>query len=154
MESSLTAEERTERARLAAEARWGKRFDWETSTITDCESKLAYLRTEMERGGLILQKRMSTERVNSAICYNPGCKNGPRDTDGNPTPAKIDIGSGRFAGSRSRHNPDSGVMETAYACSAACFLYMSANFKHITLQQPERQQMPDNVLNESIKPLI
>lgn len=143
MQSSLTAEERVTRAKMAAEARWGKRLDWETATIEECNSHLSELRAEAEKGGLILQRRMSIERVNEAECYNPTCRK------------HIDIGSGRFAGSRSRINPDNGVMETAYACSAVCFLYLSNNFKHSpgAVREPVKP-MPDIVLNESIKPAL
>ena len=33
MQTKLTAEERVARAKLAAEARWSKEFDWDTCTI-------------------------------------------------------------------------------------------------------------------------
>lgn len=146
-----TAEGRAERARLAAAGRWGKRFDWETSTIEDCQSKLADMRAEAERGGLILQRRMSVERVNRAICYNPDCHRGP---EGKQMP--IDIGSGRFAGSKSRVNPDTGQMETAYACSAACYLYLSNNFRHSpgVVREPVVEVNPDVVNNEAAIPKV
>src|SRR5882672_4521106 len=129
MESTLTAEQRVARAKAAIEARWSKRFNWDDETIESCKDELANLRAEAERGGLILQRRMSAERVSTAECYNPSCLKGPI-VDGHPSRTIIDITSGRFAGSRSRINNDNGMMETAYACSAACFLYLSSNFKH------------------------
>ncbi len=146
METVLNSEQRVARAKLAADTRWGKRFDWESSTIDDGLAKLADLRSEAERGGLILQRRMSVERVNDAICYNPDCKRG---ADGQPM--RIDIGSGRFAGSKSRINNDTGIMETAYACSAACYLYLSNNFKHspATEREPIKEVNPDVVNNEA-----
>lgn len=146
-----TAEGRAERARLAAASRWNKRFDWETETIEKCQSQLADLRAEAEKGGLILQRRMSTERVNSAICYNPDCHKGP---DGRQM--QIDIGSGRFAGSKSRINPETGVLETAYACSAACYLYLSSNFRHSPSaeREPVREVNPEVVNNQAAIPKI
>lgn len=149
METTLTPEQRIARAKLAADTRWSKRFDWDTASIEDCQSKLSDMRAEAERGGLILQRRMSTERVNDAICYNPDCKK----NDGKP--AIIDIGSGRFAGSKSRINPDTGIMETAYACSAACYLYLSNNFRHSpVVREPIVEVNPDVVNNEAAIPKI
>ena len=142
METILTPEQRVERARLAASTRWNKRFDWEMAPLDECKTMLADLRSEAERGGLILQRRMSVERVTDANCYNPTC-NKP-----------IDIASGRFAGSRSRINNDTGLMETAYACSAACFLYLSSNFTHSPGAKREPVIAPEMVNNEPAKPSI
>lgn len=155
METILTAEQRTARAKLAAETRWGKRIDWELSTLDECKDKLADLRAEAEKGGIILQRRMSVERVDKAICYNPDCKTGLKDKDGIQHPAILDIISGRFAGTKCRINPETGLMETAYACSAACWLYLSNNFKHSPGAIKEPVIAPvDNVNNEQAKTLI
>src|ERR1700722_14420100 len=145
METILTPEQRVARAKLAAETRGGKRFEWATSSIDDWQSKLADLRAEAERGGLILERRMTIDRANDAICYNPDCHKGIDNK-----PMKIDIGSGRFAGSKSRINPETGIMETAYACSAACYLYLSNNFKHSPIiREPVTEVIPDVVNNQA-----
>lgn len=152
METILTPEQRVARAKAAIEARWSKRFNWDEETIESCKDELANLRAEAERGGLILQRRMSAERVTVAECYNPDCLKGPLDKDGNKTRTILDIASGRFAGCRSRINGDTGIMETAYACSAACYLYVSANFKHGSVgvrDVPVINEEPDVVNNEA-----
>lgn len=134
----LSSEDRIARAKLAADTRWSKRFDWETSSLDDCTAELAAIRAEGERGGLIVQRRMSTERISTATCYNPSC--------GKP----LDITSGRFAGCRTRTNDSTGIKETAYACSAACYLYMTNNFKHQTInREPVTDIVPDVVNNEA-----
>lgn len=157
METVLTAEQRVARAKMAIETRWSKRFDWEGETIDSCKDELSNLRAEAERGGLILQRRMSAERVTIAECYNPECLKGPLDKDGNKTRTILDISSGRFAGCRSRINSDTGIMETAYACSAACYLYLSSSFKHGSTgvrDVPVIEAEPDVVNNEAAKDII
>lgn len=155
METILTKEQRIERAKLAANTRWGNKFDWESSPIDECKDRLAEMRAEAEKGSLILQKRMSSERIDKAICYNPDCRTGIKDADGVSHPAVIDITSARFAGSRCRINPETGLMETAYACSAACYLYLSSNFKTAPTPLVERPSpQVDSVINEQAKSLI
>jgi len=119
---SLSPQERSERARTAAKARWAKaKIDWETIPIEEALIVLADMRAEGELGGNIVQRRISQARVEETVCYNPSCMR-----DGQRT--RIDIGSGRFAGKRDRINKDTGAYESAYACSAACWLYVTKNF--------------------------
>jgi len=121
--TSLTAEQRSERARNAALARHSQKFDWEACSLDDGLGKLADLRAEMEKASLVMQRRVSEAKVSRAECYNPEC----RQPDGSRT--IIDIGTGRFAGSRTRENPPgSRQYETAYACSAGCFMYLTRMF--------------------------
>ena len=117
----LTPEERAERARLAAKARWAKQFDWETCSMPEGLAKLAELRAETEKGALVMERRSTELRVNVAKCYECG--------------KDIDIGAGRFAGSRTRKNPENGQDETAYACCAACFMQMTRKFTHYQAQR-------------------
>ena len=157
MPLSLTSDERIARAKKAAAARWSKRFDWLTCDIDDGMAYLAELRKESEAGGLIMQRRVSDMKVETVECYNPTCMKGPVGGDLKPTRTIIDISSGRFAGCRSRHNPETGIQETAYACSAACFLYLTGNFTHRSasprdISPPAAE--PDTVLNEAAKNLI
>lgn len=111
-----SAEERSEIARKAAQARWNKRTDWETVAIDEGLTLLAELRAESEKAGSILQRRVSEIRVSEVHCYNPDCNK------------LIDVGSGRFAGKRDRRNVSTGLPESAYACSAACWLYVCKHF--------------------------
>lgn len=148
MESTLSPEARIERAKLAVNTRWKSQFNWETSSMESCHSRLAALRAEAEKGGLILQRRMDNDRVSTAICYNPDCHTGPDHTR-----ATFEIS--RAVGSRSRISQDTGLMETAYVCSAACYLYLSANFKHQPAAAREDVTSPiDNVNNQPAERLV
>jgi hypothetical protein len=40
----------------------------------------------------------------------------------------IDIGAGRFAGKMDRINLKTGQPKSGYACSAACYLYLTKHF--------------------------
>lgn len=149
---NMTEEQRIERAKLAADARWNRKFDWDKTPMDKCKDKLAELRAEAERGALVLQKRMSSECITQATCYNPACKHGP-EVDGARTPMVIDITGGRFVGCKTRMNPDTGLMETAYACSEGCYLYLSANFKHSPPPMREAVVQPEVYSNEAAKTL-
>jgi hypothetical protein len=111
----MTPEQLKDRAKLAAAARWGKEFDWEKCPIDDGFAQLARLRAEAEKGGMILERRRDESKLERTVCYNPECyqKNSDGttkiDIDGKPLRTIIDITSGRYAGSRSRHNPDTGA---------------------------------------------
>lgn len=153
----LTPEDKVARAKKAAEARWGEKFDWGAAPIEECKARLAELRSEAEKGGLALQARMSSETVRYAECYNPSCLKGPRDAAGNPTRTVLDIASGRFAGYRTRHSEETGLMESAYACSAACYLYLGQNFNHASPYRRDNsaiQTEPDVVINEAAKDIL
>jgi len=148
----LSPEQRHDRAKKASAARWSDRTDWETIDLEEGMRQLASLRSEVERGGLILQRRSENFRVQTAECYNPDCRKGP-----NGTRTIIDIGSGRFAGSRTRHNMSTGMIETAYACSAACYLYMGSHFTHASASPRDISPTvsePEVVLNEAAKNII
>ena len=100
----------------ASKARWSKKYDWEASPLDDALSYLAEIRVECERGGLILQKRVSELRIEKVKCFS--CDN------------IINLSEGRWAGMRTRNNFDTGVPESAYACSAACMLKLNREFTH------------------------
>ena len=120
-------------------------------------SRLTKLRAEAERGGLIMQRRTSQDQLRYTECYNPSCMKGPADKSGNPTRTIIDIGSGRFAGYRSRTNPETGQMESAYACSAACFLYIGSHFTHFSPGPRDISQTPaepEAVINEAARNIV
>ena len=112
------AQQRAAHARQAAAARWAGKFDWETCSLEDGLAHLAEVRADGEKGGLIMQRRVSEVKIAETKCYNPDCGK------------IIDVANGRFAGSRTRHSPETGLTETAFACSAACYLYMTRHFTH------------------------
>ena len=118
---SFTPKDREE----ASKARWSERYDWEFSDIDDALAYLAEIRSECERGGLILQKRVSELKVEKVKCYS--CSN------------VINISEGRWAGMRTRNNFETGVPESAYACSAACMLTLNRTFSHPTRAPRERE---------------
>ena len=114
----------SETGKLAASKRWADRYDWEKANLDDALIELAKLRAELEKAGLTLDRRISYERrVESVECYNPECRK------------VIAVGRGGFAGMRTRKNWETGRDETAYACSAACFLIMTKTFVHATPQR-------------------
>lgn len=102
----------------AAEVRKAKRYDWELAPIDDALAYLAEIRVECERGGLILQKRVSELKVERVKCF--GCDN------------IINLSEGRWATMRTRNNFETGLPESAYACSAACGLKLNRDFSHPT----------------------
>lgn len=102
----------------------GSKVDWEAIPMEDGLQRLADLRAESDKGGLIMQRRMDEERVETRLCYNPSCKNGQ---DGGRK--LIVVGTGNFAGAKHRQNYETGKVETEYACSAACFMYLTNNFR-------------------------
>jgi len=114
----LTHEDRVKQAKLAAETRWSKRYNWEDSPIEDALEYLAEIRLEVERGGLVLQRRVSDMRVEKVKCF--GCDN------------IINVSEGRWATYRTRNNYNTGIPETQYACSAACALKLNKEFVHPT----------------------
>ena len=90
-------------------------------TDAPLDAALAYLaeiRAECETGGLLLQKRVSELKVEKVKCF--GCDN------------IINLSEGRWATSRTRNNFETGIPETAYACSAACGLKLNRDFTHPT----------------------
>lgn len=106
----------------AIAARQAQKYDWETSTLDESLIYLAEIRAECERGGLILEKRISQQRVETVKCYS--CEN------------IINISEGRWAGMRTRNNFETNIPESAYACSAACYLKLQREFVHpITARQ-------------------
>lgn len=110
----------------AAKAHWGKAYPWETAPLQDALSFLAEIRALVEKGGILLQKRVSEERVQYVKCY--GCEN------------MVDISSGRWVTYRTRNNFETGLPETAYACSQACGLKLNREFTHPTrVPQPTTQ---------------
>lgn len=114
----LTPDERKEKAVKAVEARWSKRYNWEDADLDDALAYLAEIRLECERGGIMLQKRVSELKVERVKCF--GCDN------------IINISEGRWATMRTRNNFETGIPETAYACSAACGLKLNREFTHPT----------------------
>jgi hypothetical protein len=107
----------------ASEARWSKRYDWEHSNLDDALAYLAEIRAECERGGLLLQGRISELKVERVKCF--GCDN------------IINLSEGRWATMRTRNNFETGVPESAYACSAACGLKLNREFTHpVAIRQP------------------
>lgn len=114
----LTPDERKEKAVKAVEARWSKRYNWEDADLDDALAYLAEIRLEVERGGITLQKRVSELKVERVKCF--GCDN------------IINISEGRWATMRTRNNFETGIPETAFACSAACGLKLNREFTHPT----------------------
>lgn len=102
----------------AARAHWGKAYPWETAPMQDALAFLAEVRALCEKGGIILQKRQSEERLTLVKCY--GCEN------------MIDIASGKWMIYRVRNNFETGLPEAAYACSQACGLKLNREFTHPT----------------------
>ena len=106
----------------AVAARQAQKYDWETSALDESLIHLAEIRAECERGGLILEKRISQQRIETVKCYS--CEN------------IINISEGRWAGMRTRNNFETNIPESAYACSAACYLKLQREFIHpITARQ-------------------
>lgn len=109
--------------KAASEKRWTKEYDWEETDIQEALGYLASIRAETERGGIILQRRVSELKVEKVKCY--GCEN------------IIDISQGRWATYRTRNNFETGLPESAYACSAACGLKLNREFSHpVRVPQP------------------
>ena len=115
--SNLTAEERTERARTAANIRWSNTFNWEESPLDDAIIQLADLRAELARAQEIVNRRVDISNMKQpTFCYNPDCRK------------PIDLATGKWAGRRDRRNPETDEIESAYACSTRCWSYLVANF--------------------------
>lgn len=104
----------------AIESKRAKRYPWDSSPLDDALAYLAEIRAECEHGGLILQRRVSELKVEKVKCF--GCSN------------MIDISQGRWATMRTRNNFETGLSESAYACSAACGLKLNRDFTHPTRQ--------------------
>src|ERR1700722_4691629 len=100
----------------ASRAKWERKIDWEKCTLAEGMALIAEMRAELELGSNIIQNRSSREEQPEIRCFNPSC-------------AKvIDVGSGRFAGMRTRNNFDTGLPESAYACSSPCFMVLTRDF--------------------------
>ncbi len=110
----------------AVEARAAKKYDWENAPLDHALSHLAELRAECETGGLLLQKRVSELKVERVKCF--GCEN------------MINLSEGRWATMRTRNNFETGLPESAYACSAACGLKLNRDFAHPTRVQAVAQE--------------
>jgi hypothetical protein len=102
----------------AIESRKAKKYDWESAKLDDALAYLAEIRAECEVGGLILQKRVSELKIERVKCF--GCEN------------MINLSEGRWATMRTRNNFETGIPESAYACSAACGLKLNREFGHPT----------------------
>lgn len=107
------------KASLASPAH-AKPYDWEFAPLDTALAYLAEIRAECETGGLLLQKRVSELKIEKVKCF--GCDN------------IINLSEGRWATSRTRNNFETGIPETAYACSAACGLKLNREFQHPTRQ--------------------
>src|SRR5208282_1007963 len=115
---------RIARAKHAIETRWAKNYDWEFGDLDTALEYLAELRVEVEKGGTVLQNRISTLKVTKVKCY--GCEN------------MIDLTVSKgFVGMRTRNNFDTGVPESAYACSQKCWMKVQAFFEHPRLQRTQ-----------------
>lgn len=101
------------KAKKAAEVRWSREFDWEGAEMDEALAHLAELRAAAQTGAVVIEKRLSTQRVDVVNCAHCG------------GPTRVQAAKG----SRSRMNHDTGLVETGYACSAACFLYMGREWK-------------------------
>jgi len=102
----------------AIEARAAKRYPWSDAPLDDALAHLAEIRAECETGGLLLQKRVSELKIEKVKCF--GCEN------------MINLSEGRWATMRTRNNFETGIPESAYACSAACGLKLNREFSHPT----------------------
>jgi len=103
--------------------RMREKYDWENSPLNEALEHLAAIRLETERGGMLLQKRISENRVERVKCF--ACEN------------IIEVTAGRFVTYRVRNNFETGLPEAAYACSQACALILNRDFPH-----PTRVPMP------------
>lgn len=109
--------------KVAVAERWKDKYDWDESELDEALANLAYLRAEVERGGIALQKRISELKVERVKCF--GCEN------------IINLSDGRYATYRTRNNFETGIPESAYACSAACGLKLNRDFGHpVRIPQP------------------
>ena len=107
----LTAEQRHARAVKAAQARHGKRAlhaveetsMWESMTIEEAKHRLAFMRADIERGSVIIQRRIG-ELASKIICVT----------------CSREIPAGRWFGKHDRKNPVTGLFETEYTCSRNC----------------------------------
>lgn len=112
----LNAEQRRDRAKLAADRRWKaeeklkaqaqhpESFDWENAPMEDAEKFLAHLRAEAERASGILQRRASSIRlaeVNCIVC-------------------NALIQPGRWAMQKQRKNPATGLYYNIFYCTQRC----------------------------------
>lgn len=110
--------------KLASESRWSSKYPWDTANLDEALSYLAELRIATENGGIALQKRISELKVEKVKCF--GCDN------------VINISEGRWATYRTRNNFETGIPETAYACSAACGLKLNREYSHpVRIPQPK-----------------
>lgn len=105
---------RSERARLAANARYAKQsaeqYDWENQPLPDAEQHLAGMRREIERGAQILHKRYDTSHNADVPCERCGGR----------------IPNGRWVMQKSIRDPETGLVRPIFFCSGGCVnLYSS-----------------------------
>lgn len=100
----------------AEAARKAAQYPWETAPLDGALAHLAEIRAETEKGGLVLQRRVSEQKIEKVKCF--GCDN------------IINLSEGRWATMRTRNNFETGLPESAYACSAACGLKLNREFSH------------------------
>lgn len=99
---------RIAKAKTAAATRWSQEFDWDGADLQEALIHLAELRAATQVGAIACERRASSQRVDEVSCAH--CGN------------KIRVQAAK--GYRSRTNPETGLIEVGYACSAACFMYM------------------------------
>lgn len=99
---------RTERARLAANARYAKeraeQYDWENQPLLEAEQHLADMRREIERGAKLLHQRFSTSRDPDVPCINCGAR----------------IPNGRWVMQKSVRDDATGLTKPVFFCSGGC----------------------------------
>ena len=119
---TTTPEGRSERARLAVEARWSREEYWTEAPLDEVVAGLALLRRQVERVGELVQQRLSIQAsiVPCYICDVP-----------------INIVDGKYAGSIDRHNPETMLIERAHACSIGCFRLTQQYFRTFGLKLPD-----------------
>jgi predicted nucleic acid-binding Zn ribbon protein len=98
---ALSSEQRVERARTAAAARWSK-TDWPNMEIADALTAIAELREELERGSKIVQQRITHPKVLHCFVCD-----------------KI-IPDGKWVQNKFTRNVSTGMIDTIYYCSARC----------------------------------
>ena len=116
---SVCKEWRTERARLAANARYAKEaaeaYDWEHQPLLEAEQHLANLRLEVEKGARALNQRYTTANDPFVKCVRCG---------GN-------IPNGRWVMQKTLRDDATGLFKAIFFCSASCVqLYNSGTSAH------------------------
>lgn len=97
----MTSEQRIERAKVAAAARWAK-VDWSSLTLDDAMTSLAELREEYERACRAVQQRITVPTViHCFIC-------------------KHEIPNGKWTQNITYRDRNDGLLKMIYFCSARC----------------------------------